>query len=159
MDLSDGFRLAMRRLASTVSIVSLRHDAERHGMTATSVTSVSMKPPSLLVCINRLGRLHDMIAVADRFCVNILHAEHEEVSRTFARPYDGERFICGDWGENGHSIPFLQNAQASLFCRKTLVVPYSSHSIVIGEIEDIRLRDDISPLIYQDGCYRALAAG
>ena len=56
--LGDQFRDAMRRLTGTVTIVTVRHGAEQHGTTATAVTSLSMDPPSILVCFNRDSRLH-----------------------------------------------------------------------------------------------------
>jgi flavin reductase (DIM6/NTAB) family NADH-FMN oxidoreductase RutF len=123
-------------------------------MTATAVTSVSVDPPSLLVCVNRTGRLHEMLSATERFCVNVLHAEHAEVSRIFAQPHSDQRFACGDWEDDaGSNLPYLRGAQAVLFCRKAMTVPYASHSIIIGEVEDVRIRDDIAPLIYQDGLY------
>ena len=60
-DMQQVFRLAMRRVASTVAIVSAQHDGEQHGTTATSVTSISMEPPSLLVCFNQASRLHHFL--------------------------------------------------------------------------------------------------
>jgi flavin reductase (DIM6/NTAB) family NADH-FMN oxidoreductase RutF len=73
-DLGGNFRKAMRRLTSAVSVISTQHDNIRHGITVTSVTSVSMSPPSLLFCLNRASRLHDPVIRAGRFCVNMLHA-------------------------------------------------------------------------------------
>ena len=78
------FRAAMRRIAATVTIVTA-HDGERHhGMTATAVTSLSMAPPSLLVCINKKTFLHDIMLKADSFCVNVLHQDHAELSAVFS---------------------------------------------------------------------------
>ena len=68
-DLGEQFRAAMRRFPSTVSVISTAKDGQRHGMTATAVTSVSLDPPSLLVCVNRSGRLFDLMESCRRFCV------------------------------------------------------------------------------------------
>ena len=73
-DLGEQFRAAMRRFPSTVSVISTAKDGQRHGMTATAVTSVSLNPPSLLVCVNRSGRLFGIMESCHRFCVNVLHA-------------------------------------------------------------------------------------
>src|ERR1700744_4522110 len=56
--LESDFRKAMRTLASAVSIVSTTSDNRRFGMTATAVCSLSMAPPTLLVCINQSSSLH-----------------------------------------------------------------------------------------------------
>jgi flavin reductase (DIM6/NTAB) family NADH-FMN oxidoreductase RutF len=148
----------MRRFASTVTVISLTHGLERHGITATSVTSVSMDPPSLLICVNMAGYFHDLLSKAERYCVNVLHEEHAGVSQAFSRPApSSQRFIQGQWFEDRRGTPFLANAQANIFCRKTMYVPYGSHSIVVGEVETAQVCEDISPLLYKDGTYASSA--
>lgn len=148
------FRQAMRRLTATVTVVTLAHGADRNGMTATAVTSVSMAPPSLLVCVNRAGYFHQVASRAERFCVNILHHGQAEVSQAFSRPVPSEqRFACGLWQDDEFGIPSLIGAQASIFCHKSMHVPYGSHSIIVGEVYAVRCRDEVSPLLYQNGGY------
>jgi flavin reductase len=53
-------------------------------MTATAVCSVSDEPPSLLLCVNRNARLHDILAANGVFCVNILAAGQEAISQAFS---------------------------------------------------------------------------
>jgi flavin reductase (DIM6/NTAB) family NADH-FMN oxidoreductase RutF len=122
-DLGEQFRAAMRRFPSTVSVISTAKDGRRHGMTATAVTSVSLNPPSLLVCVNRSGRLFGIMESCHRFCVNVLHAEHVAVSRNFAEPNCPDRFAYGEWHDNEHGIPYLLDAQVAMSCVKSLSVP------------------------------------
>lgn len=152
-ELTPLFRNAMRRFTSAVSVISTAQGGQRHGMTATAVTSVSLNPPSLLVCVNRTGRLFDLMEHSDRFCVSVLHAEHIAVSRTFAEPNSPERFACGHWDFDQHNIPYLVGAQVAIFSVKALTVPYGSHAVFFGNVYDVKIRDDISPLLYQNGGY------
>jgi flavin reductase len=157
-DLQEAFRLAMRRVASTVAIVSAEHAGERHGTTATSVTSISMDPPSVLVCFNQNSRLHDFLHNQDRFCVNMLHTANLDVARIFSSNAPAaERFAIGDWRSNTDGLPYLADAQANLFCRKEQEIGYGSHTIFIGRVLQARTREDISPLLYRDGRYGAVA--
>lgn len=152
------FRSAMRRFASTVSIISVQSGSERHGTTATAVTSVSLDPPSLLVCINQDSRLHGFLQAESRFCVNFLHVGNRDVSRVFSSALtSAERFAHGDWRTGHNGIPYLVDAQANMFCRKDVEVPYGSHTIFIGQVFDARVRDDISPLLYGNGIYTECA--
>ena len=153
----EQFRSAMRRLTATVSVISVARAGERHGMTATAVTSVSAEPPSLLVCINRRGRLYPMLDGCGRFCVNVLHAQQSEVSRIFAEAHSTERFARGDWGADDYGTPYLRDAQVAIFCRKSTVVPYGSHAVFFGDVEEVRTRADIAPLLYQNGDYGTCA--
>ena len=157
-DIQQTFRLAMRRVAATVAIVSAQRDGERHGTTATSVTSISMDPPSVLVCFNQASRLHDFLHNQDRFCINVLHTANLDVARLFSsNATAAERFASGDWRSDGEGMPYLADAQANLFCRKEQEVIYGSHTIFIGRVLEARTREDISPLIYRDGRYSTVA--
>lgn len=148
------FRDAMRRLAATVTIVSARAGSCRHGITATAVTSLSMNPASLLVCINRSSSLYPILQEAERFCVNLLTSEQAIVSDSFAgKLASEERFRHGDWQENERRVPYLSSGQANVFCIKKDAIDYGSHVILIGEVEDVRITDKICPLIYSNGAY------
>ena len=107
--LKDALRQAMRRLTSAVCVVTTEHDGGRYGMTATSVTSVSLDPPSLLLCVNRLARLHDPLVRRGSFCVNILHADDSEIAQSFGGACAGEeRFARGAWTATNPACPFFR---------------------------------------------------
>jgi flavin reductase len=157
-DLQQDFRLAMRRVASTVAIVSAQRDNERHGTTATSVTSISMDPPSVLVCFNQASRLHEFLHSQDRFCINVLHTANLDIARVFSSNATAmERFAIGDWRTDGEGMPYLADAQANLFCQKEQEIIYGSHTIFIGRVLRALTREDVSPLLYRDGRYGAVA--
>lgn len=154
----DGFRDAMRRLAGSVTVVTVAHQGERHGTTATAVTSLSMEPPSLLVCFNRDSRLHTLLSAADSFCVNILHTDNVEISRLFSSPItSAERFASGGWQSDDSSPPYLVDAQSSIQCAKDQQIDYGSHTIFIGRVLKVRNREQVSPLIYSNGGYASAA--
>ena len=153
------FRQAMRRFASTVTVITGGNATRRHGMTATAVTSLAMNPPSLLVCLNRETLLNDIMIDARYFCVNVLQAEQEDISAAFAGKFSAqERFGVGDWDHTETGLPFLRTAEVNIFCRKSAALPYGSHTILIGEVEDVRLNEGPGPLVYHDGRYCAPGA-
>lgn len=155
-ELPESFRHAMRRMAATVSIVSTASRGSRYGMTATAVTSVSMDPPSLLVCVNRDASIHDPLCESDRFCINLLSQGQDEHCHVFSGREDGEaRFDFGSWACRGE-IPYLVDAQANLFCSTDKRITYGTHTIFIGLVGDARFNDGTRPLLYLDG---ALMAG
>lgn len=155
----DDFKEAMRRLAGTVTIVTVSNGAERHGTTATAVTSLSMDPPSILVCFNKDSRLHGHLTAVKSFCVNLLHVDNVAASRLFASPVSAEeRFAGGDWRSEEDLPPYLADAQANIFCLKDKEIEYGSHTIFIGRVVRVTNRGDISPLIYCNGSYSASKA-
>jgi flavin reductase len=151
--LEGDFRKAMRALTSAVSIISTADGDRRFGMTATAVCSLSAQPPALLVCINQSASLHQPLLGAGRFCVNILHAGQDELARTFSRQAIEDRFVRGDWEADESGVPFLADAQASVFCAVEDSHRHRTHSIVIGAVYRVAVRDRVHPLLYQDGRY------
>jgi flavin reductase len=148
----EPFRIAMRRLAGTACIVTAAEQDEWHGITATSVVSVSMDPPSLLACVNRSSSLFLPLCNSRRFCVNILGAEHEAHCVAFGSPSGREqRFQKGQWGLL-HDLPYFSEAQACVFCSVAESVTHGTHVIFIGNVLDVLMPAELSqPLIYHNG--------
>ncbi len=154
MDIQDNFRLAMRRYIYSVSIMSNKDDqGSSNAITVSSVTSISMDPPSLLICINKSARIHNSLKIGSKFCINLLNKDQEDLSNICSDEdsYE-ERFKDKNWDTK--EIPFLTNAQANIFCKVDKLASYHTHTIVVGLVEDANYADDISTLTYVDGEYR-----
>jgi flavin reductase (DIM6/NTAB) family NADH-FMN oxidoreductase RutF len=153
-ELRASFKLAMRRFPAAVSVITAADQTRRHGMTATAVTSLSLDPPSLIVCINRSTLLHDVMTLGRHFCVNVLRKDQSELSAAFSGALAAEaRFKLGSWLTSPEGVSYLDDAQINVFCRKVAAVPYGTHTIFIGETEAVKAQDPIEPLIYQDATY------
>ncbi|MCZ8135041.1 MAG: flavin reductase family protein [Porphyrobacter sp.] len=153
-DLPDTFKAAMRRLAASVSIVVAKGDEGPVGMAATSITSLTVDPPAVLVCVNRMTSLHASLVPTAPLSVNLLARHQREVSMAFGggTPRE-ERFKVGDWQEGANGLPALADAQANLECVIDAMLAYGTHSIVIARVIRARVSDTVAPLVYQDGGY------
>jgi flavin reductase (DIM6/NTAB) family NADH-FMN oxidoreductase RutF len=152
--LTRDFKQAMRRVASTVNVITVCVGGEPMGITATAMSSLSLDPPSLLICINRTASLHSPLEDVSHFCVNVLHRSQEDIARMFAdRSQLALRFASG-WHVECDRPPRLAEAQAAIMCRRIRHFPYGTHSIFVGEVEEMTVRDDVDPLVYVDGRYR-----
>ncbi len=153
--ISGGFKQAMRRVASTVNVITICVRGEPMGITATAMSSLAMDPPSLLVCINRTATLHASMEDVSHFSVNVLHRDQEYLAQMFAdRNQRALRFASG-WHMDCERPPRLLDAQASILCRRIDHHQFGTHSIFIGVVEDVVVRPDIQPLLYLDGSYRS----
>lgn len=151
-DVSALFKLAMRRFAATVSVISTTKNGRRHAMTATAVTSLSMAPPSLLACIYRQSRFHEVLQNSDLFCVNVLHADQADTSRAFAKPAEVDDFDRYGWSELDGCCHLI-DAQAAILCRIASRFEFGSHTVFVGTVLDANVRDSVDPLIFQNGEY------
>lgn len=151
--LAAGFRQAMRRVASTVNVITICVDGQPMGITATAMSSLAMDPPSLLVCINQAAALHGSLTDVTHFRVNVLHRDQAHLSQMFAdRTKEAMRFVSG-WDLGPDAPPRLIDAQASLLCRRIDHHQFGTHSIFIGVVEEVVVRDAVDPLVYLDGHY------
>jgi flavin reductase (DIM6/NTAB) family NADH-FMN oxidoreductase RutF len=148
------FKSAMRRLAASVSIVVAKGDDGPVGMAATSITSLTVDPPAVLVCVNRTTSLHALLVPTAPLSVNLLSRHQQDVSAAFGGGVPREeRFGVGTWTDGANGLPILEGAQANLSCVIDAMLAYGTHSIVIARVLSVAISDEVIPLIYQDGGY------
>lgn len=154
------FKQAMRRLTSTISLITTRHGGTPFGMAATAVQSVTADPATLLVCINTSASIREALHESGRFAVNLLHLSHVDLVPAFSGQLKGEeRFAYGNWQEI-EKMPVLVDAQATLICEVESVTTIGSHDVFFGRVVWVGMREDISPLLYENGqCVRSNAIG
>jgi flavin reductase (DIM6/NTAB) family NADH-FMN oxidoreductase RutF len=153
--LANDMRQAMRRLAASVVIVTASDGVNRYAMAATASTSVSMDPPSMLVCVNRGASIYPVLEQQDYFCITILGHRHHEISVACSnKARREERFAVGNWQTDPETgTPYLADAPANLICARAELHAYGSHGIFIGRVKSIRLHGTVTPLVYIDGRY------
>lgn len=157
-EIKDGFRHAMRRLATTIALVTSGTGDSWTGMAATAVMSVCAEPPTLLTAVNRTASIHPVMTRADRFCVNLLADRHRDLVSIFSGQKKGlERFETGGWVAGPDGIPVLPDALSSLVCRTTQRIDVGTHTLFIGEVEQVLNHDEISPLVWVDGTFASAA--
>ena len=148
------FKLAMSHFASGVTIVTTIHDGTLYGMTVASFASLSLRPPLVLVCIEKSVKTHDAIAKTRRFGVSILSEEQGSLSNRFASRIEDKFSDVGvSYATNG--VPLIDDAITALECEVRDQLPGGDHSIFVGEVMSIRTRD-AKPLLYFRSGYHEL---
>ena len=155
----EQFKAGMRTLAGAVNIITSLNASHRYGMTATAVCSVSADPPTVLVCINKLAATHGAVAKSKAFCVNVLRADDWDLSTAFSGAQSGEsRFKSRDWTRLATGSPVLIDALVSFDCRVVKSLTHGTHSIFLGQVEQVLLGQKGKPLLYSEGQYAKLAS-
>lgn len=154
----SAFKLAMRELASHVSVVATGRGEERTGFTATSVTSFSAEPPALLVCLNRSSSSYDVIARTGAFSVNVLLAGQRAVADRFAGAgglKGPSRYAGADWTTLVTGAAVLAGAAASFDCVLDELIERHTHAILIGRVVATAMAPQGPALLYRRGGYLA----
>lgn len=152
------FRRVMGRFATGVTVITTRLGDELHGMTANSVTSVSLHPPLVLVCVDKSADTHNMLIKAGVFAVNILGQDQAEIARRFATKELGGQHGLTDvphtFAVTGS--PLIEGCLAYLDCRTVAEHHGGDHTIFVGEVLEAREAKNDEPLLFYCGKYRRL---
>jgi flavin reductase len=152
------FKASMRRLAAGVCVVTTRDGEAMAGLVATSVSSLSIDPPALVICINRASATHDVFMRAGILCVNILGAADGAFARQFANA-DARKaaFESREWDRLVTGAPALIGAEANVDCRIEGEFPFHSHTILVANAVAIRVGEGApDPLVYLDGGFTSV---
>jgi flavin reductase (DIM6/NTAB) family NADH-FMN oxidoreductase RutF len=148
-DVSQLFSEAMAGLCSGVAAVTApRPDEHPCGLLATSVSSFSAAPPSLLISIGHASRCHHALIESAEFGVHILRNDQERLARVFADPEHEAKFDGLDWTWDG-DVPQLGGVLSYLRCRRSALFELYDHSILIGDVIG-GARSPGDPLVYMD---------
>lgn len=150
-----GFKLAMSYFASGVTIVTTEHEGKPYGMTVASFASLSLRPPLVVVCIEKSVKTHDAIVGAGTFGVSILDHSQADISNRFASKID-DKFEGVEVRRGELGMPLIEGALCAVECRLHAQLPGGDHTIFVGEVVDATTTTDGTPLVYYRSGYRAL---
>ena len=133
-----------------------------HAMTVSAFASVSLEPPLVLFCAEKIARFHDAVLAAGSWGVSILAEDAEKTARWLAtrgRPLDGQLDEIAHHRGPVTGAPLLDGALATLECRTTAVHDGGDHSIVVGLVTAVDGPPGPparGPLVHYAGAYRRL---
>jgi len=156
---ASDFRNAMRQLTGGVSVVTAGRGRDISGMTVTSVSSLSVDPPALIVSINRESSSLPLVKRYGFFGVNILTSDQLDIAERFTGKgglKGVDRFAGARWLTRASGVPLLADALAAIDCEVEDIVERHSHAIIIGRVLDVTVSPRTAALAYWQGQYVAI---
>jgi len=151
------FRRTMSHFATGVAILTATHDGKRFGMTINSLTSVSLSPAQVLVCINAGSPTGIAIKGSLKFGISLLSESQMLAAKSFVGP-TAPRFDAVASTDNEIGVPLIDEALASIICRVENIFISGDHEIAIGEVIHCNHALDGDPLVFFGGRYGKFAA-
>jgi flavin reductase (DIM6/NTAB) family NADH-FMN oxidoreductase RutF len=130
----DRFREVISTFLTGVTVVTAVDDGVHHGLTLSAVSSVSLDPPTLLVCVNRSSNTSRAILASGGFAVNLLGAQQRDLALRFATKHADKFAEIAVDTDNPMRVPVFPDALGWLVCRVVNQVTAGTHTIVIGEV-------------------------
>jgi 4-nitrophenol 2-monooxygenase / 4-nitrocatechol 4-monooxygenase, reductase component len=152
---SERFREVIGHFASGVTVITALLDGRAHGTTASAVTSLSLEPPMVLICMNKTSETGRAISVSGCFAINVLSEDQHGAALRFAGKGDdkfaGVATTPGVWSE-----PLLDEALATLECRVVEDTTGGTHWVFLAEVDHASSRPG-TPLAYYRGEFHSLS--
>ncbi len=153
---SARFRQVLGHFPTGVCVVAGHHEGQPVGLAVGSFFSISLEPPLVGFCAGHGSSTWPKLRENGRFCINVLAADQEPVSRVFASK-DPDKFASIGWDRSPLGEPRLAGALAWIDCTIQTVHAAGDHDIVIGEVHDLAVQHEGNPLVFFRGGYADLA--
>ena len=153
-DPAVAFRRTLGMFATGVTVLTARAGEQVHGMTANAFMSVSLRPPLVLVSVDRRAKMCDLLHEGRRFGVNVLEAQQSGLSDRFAgRKHDDDDPL--PQFDIVHETPLIDGALAHLVARVARSYWGGDHSLFLGHVEYAKYGEG-EPLLFHGGHYERL---
>lgn len=152
----EQYRAVIGRFATGVTVMATEADGEPHGMTANAISSLSLEPLLVLVCVERTTNMVDAVATSGAFALSVLTVSQRDLSTHFADP---DRAMGDDQfdGIETHRLttgsPVLDRSLGALDCVVWATYDGGDHVIVVGEVVDLETGEDAPALTYFRSTY------
>ena len=153
---SAKYRQVLGHFPTGVTVVTARSSDGPVGMAVGSFASVSLEPPLVAFFAGLSSASWPQIEEAGAFCVNVLAADQEDLSRRFASK-DDDKFTGIGWEPAVSGSPLLQGVLAWIDCDIESVTPAGDHVCVMGRVRDLDVVHDGAPLLFFRGGYGRFA--
>ena len=144
-------RSLMSRWVTGVAVVTSTDGTGPRGATTNALTSLSLDPLLVLVALDHASNTLDAVRNSNRFCINMLAADQEELARRFATKASGEEKLAGVPHELIDGVPVLAGAVAWLACELEQEVEGGDHAILFGRPLEAGVEEDAEPLLFYGG--------
>lgn len=155
----ERFRAVLGRFATGVMVLTTAHDGAPHGMTVNAVSSLSLDPLLVLVCIERGTVMERLVETSGRFALSILPYEDQRLSVHFAdadRPMGAAQFGTVATGTAVTGAPVLEDSLGWIDCEVWADYDGGDHRIVVGRVVGLGLGPEAEPLVYYRSDYHTL---
>jgi 3-hydroxy-9,10-secoandrosta-1,3,5(10)-triene-9,17-dione monooxygenase reductase component len=146
------FRDALGNYASGVTIITASHNQELFGFTCQSFFSLSVDPPLVAFSVMAKSTSYPKVREARSFAINVLAADQINLSNQFARS-GTDKWAGVSWAPSELGSPVLDNSVLTLDCTPYREYEGGDHTLVVARVEDIKVNDGASPLLFFQGKY------
>lgn len=146
----DEFRSALSQFATGVTVITtLDDEGKPHSMTANAFSSICLDPPTIMVCIGHNTNTNGFLKKTQRFGVNILTQNQQELGAYFAKKVeDRTGGVDYQYSVGEDQVPALDGSMVFFGCEVLGTHDYGDHTIYVGMVKEMRRDEPSAPLMF-----------
>lgn len=153
---AEALKRAFRDHPAGIALITAQTDEGPVGLTASSVASVGIDPPTLAFSVTRATGSAGGILGAESYMVHLLDSRHAEIAQTFAVS-GTDRFTADQgWEYLDTGEPFLRDTRVALRCQTLHSLGVGSSVVVIAEVLGAHFGESEAAMVYQDRKFHTL---
>ena len=144
------FRSALSQFATGVTVITtVGDDGQPHSMTANAFSSICLDPPTVMVCIAHNAHSHGFLQKTNKFGVNILTQEQQDLGVYFAKKLeDRTGGVDYEYTMAENQVPILEGSMVFFSCEVVGTHEYGDHTIYVGVVKEMRRDEPSAPLMF-----------
>jgi flavin reductase (DIM6/NTAB) family NADH-FMN oxidoreductase RutF len=154
----DSFKAVLRHHASGVAVITAAGLKQPVGFCATSLASVSLKPPLVSFAVGLNSQSGMTMRTARHVAVHLLSDLQKDLANGFAQPGAVKFATEISWHTGPHRLPILDGVVAWMVVEPTMRIPAGDHTLVVGRVTAAASKPELNPLLYHDGGFRRMAS-
>ncbi|MGE2715753.1 flavin reductase family protein [Mycolicibacterium litorale] len=155
-ELIDEYRRVLGLFPTGVVVVSGLSDGTPVGLTVQSFMALSLRPPMILLSVDRKSTSWPLIAATGKLAVNVMAADQGDVALTFAKS-GTDKFAGIPWTPAPHTgVPLIEGCQAWIEGEVACTYDGGDHVIITVDVLTLHAGPDAQPLVFFRSAFRQL---
>lgn len=151
------FKSFLSNFATGVAVITYVHNGSRHGITISSLASLSLSPQLISFSIDKNSNRYKDLLECKSYTVNILSESQENISKAFVtNDYKENPDIYFEETENPKSLS-IKDSVCYIECEKETIYDGGDHSIFISKVIEGEVLSSENPLIYFRSKYNKIS--
>ncbi len=146
---ADLMKQVNRRFVTGVTVVTVMDGDVPRGLAVNAFASISLDPPTVMVCVQRTSSTHDCLFRAGHLAINILSTDQLDVVNRFAAK-SADKFAGLDWRPAPSGSPYIDRSSAQMEVQIRERLQASTHTVFICRVVDAQV-SDLHPMVYSAG--------
>jgi flavin reductase (DIM6/NTAB) family NADH-FMN oxidoreductase RutF len=146
---TDLMKQVNRQFVTGVTVVTAMDGETPKGLAVNAFSSISLEPPTVMVCVQRTSSTHDCLYRASHLAINILSVDQLDVINRFGSK-SADKFAGLDWHAGPFGSPLIERSSAQVETEIRERLQASTHTVFICRVVDAAVTDR-TPMVYSAG--------